>query len=290
MDKSPNNILEQIRNRLENLSPKQRQLAEFILENYKKAAFMTSTVLGKTARVSETTVIRLADSLGCSGFPEFQSLLQSIIHHELTTIERFSNPDQLNGNAAYSKVFSAEAENIIRVLASLSNEQISKAVELLYSKKRVLVIGHQASACLASYAGYSLSKVRDGVITMNQWDENTFGTVRDMGPDDVAWVHAFPRYPNQTIRIAQFLQSRNVPIILITNGILSPFSEMATIVLPVRIRYDAFVDGLAPVMCLINSLVLETALKNQDNTVQHLEEFENFVAQTQIFLNDSKKE
>lgn len=289
MDKSPNNILEQIRNRLENLSPKQRQLAEFILENYKKAAFMTSTVLGKTAKVSETTVIRLADSLGCSGFPEFQSSLQSIIHHELTSIERFSNPDQSNGNASYSKVFSAEAENIIRVLASLSNEQVSRAVELLYSKKRVLVIGHQASACLASYAGYSLSKVRAGVITMNHWDENTFCTVRDMGPDDVAWVHAFPRYPNQTIRIAQFLQSRNVPIILITNGILSPFSEMATIVLPVRIRYDAFVDGLAPVMCLINSLVLETALKNQDNTVKHLEEFENFVAKTQIFLNDSKK-
>lgn len=283
MGKTLGAVLDRIHNTLDILSPKQCQLAEYILNNYKKAAFMTSTALGSAAKVSESTVVRLAVAVGYSGFPEFQSALQELIQHELTSLERFSSPHKTDDNAFYTKVFTAEAENMIKVLTSLSPEVFKKAVDLFFAKRRVLVIGHQASACLASYAGYSLSKVRAGVYTMNKWDENAFGTIQDMGPEDVAWVHVFPRYPTDTVHITKLLHAQNVPIVLITNSILSPLAKLAEVLLPVYIRYDAFVDGLAPVMCLINSLVLETALRDRNRTAQHLEEFETFVSETQVF-------
>lgn len=283
MIKMTGSVLDRIRALLVDLSPKQRKLAEYILVNYKKAAFMTSTVLGSEAKVSESTVIRLSTTLGYSGFPDLQSSLQDLIQYELTTIDRFADPVKPADNTLYSKVFSEEAHNILKVLASISSEQFNKATDLLYNQRRVVVVGHQASACLASYAGYSLSKVRSDVFTLNKWDETAFAIVSDLGPNDVAWINVFPRYPNQTVHLAKLLQEHNVPILLITNSSKSPLKECATVLLPVQIRYDAFSDGLASVMCLINALVLETALRNKANTIEHLKRFEDFVVSTNIF-------
>ena len=44
----------------------QKKVANYITENYDKAAFMTASRLGKTVNVSESTVIRFASELGYS--------------------------------------------------------------------------------------------------------------------------------------------------------------------------------------------------------------------------------
>ena len=50
----------------------QKLIANFILESYDKAAFMTASRLGKTVRVSESTVVRFAAELGYDGYPAMQ--------------------------------------------------------------------------------------------------------------------------------------------------------------------------------------------------------------------------
>ena len=54
----------------------QRLIAQYIQENYDKAAFMTAGKLGRTVGVSESTVVRFATALGYEGYPQLQSALQ----------------------------------------------------------------------------------------------------------------------------------------------------------------------------------------------------------------------
>lgn len=283
MPDTPASVLERIRAAGERLSPKQRKLAEYILQNYRNVAFMTSAELGKAAGVSEASVFRLAVALGYPGFPAFQSSIQEMIREALTTTQSFAVPSGADHDTLFAKVFSAEAKNMNKALAGLSPEPFNQGVEFLFASKRVLVVGHQASAALASHAGYSLSKVRSGVHTIRDWNENVFTFLEDMGPEDVAWIHAFPRYPTATLRIMEMLEERSVPILLVTNSVLSRLARFATVLLPVPIRYDSFVDSLAPVMCLINSLVLATAMKDPDLTRRNLEYFEAFVTKAKVF-------
>ena len=49
------------------LSKGQKLIADFILKNYDKAAFMTAAKLGDSVGVSESTVVRFAIELGFSG-------------------------------------------------------------------------------------------------------------------------------------------------------------------------------------------------------------------------------
>ena len=66
----------------------QKKVANYITENYDKAAFMTASRLGKTVNVSESTVVRFASELGYSGYPEMRKALQDMIRNCLTSVQR----------------------------------------------------------------------------------------------------------------------------------------------------------------------------------------------------------
>lgn len=60
-------ILSVIQSNMATFSKGQKLIANFILESYDKAAFMTASKLGKTVKVSESTVVRFAAELGYDG-------------------------------------------------------------------------------------------------------------------------------------------------------------------------------------------------------------------------------
>ena len=55
-------ILAVLQKRAPTFSKGQRRIAQYILDSYDKAAFMTAGRLGETVKVSESTVVRFATS------------------------------------------------------------------------------------------------------------------------------------------------------------------------------------------------------------------------------------
>ena len=60
-------LMERINSMMPSFSKGQKKLAEYILENYDTAAFLTAARLGKKAGVSESTAVRFAAMLGYEG-------------------------------------------------------------------------------------------------------------------------------------------------------------------------------------------------------------------------------
>lgn len=83
-----NDILMQIRSDLPSFSKGQKRIANYILESYDKAAFMTASRLGKMVEVSESTVVRFAVELGFDGYPSMQKTLQELVRNKLTSVQR----------------------------------------------------------------------------------------------------------------------------------------------------------------------------------------------------------
>ena len=64
-------ILSTIHKKMGSFSKGQKRIAQYILDDYDKAAFQTASVLGKTVQVSESTVVRFASLLGYDGFTRY---------------------------------------------------------------------------------------------------------------------------------------------------------------------------------------------------------------------------
>ena len=81
-------ILTVIQENMPTFSKGQKRIANYILESYDKATFMTASKLGKTVNVSESTVVRFASELGFDGYPSMQKALQKMIRNRLTSVQR----------------------------------------------------------------------------------------------------------------------------------------------------------------------------------------------------------
>ncbi len=90
-----NNIFDIIEEKLPGLSKGKQQIATYILQNPNEAAFQTAAQIGKTVKISESSVVRFAGDLGFKGYPEFQKTLQHVVKSRLqtgNTSSKTSNP------------------------------------------------------------------------------------------------------------------------------------------------------------------------------------------------------
>ena len=106
-------ILFALEHKFPSFSKGQRTIAQFILKNYDKAAFMTAARLGEVTGVSESTVVRFAADLGYRGYPGMKKALQEIVRNRLTSVERIEAAEStMDGHDVLKAVLRADINNL----------------------------------------------------------------------------------------------------------------------------------------------------------------------------------
>ncbi len=125
------NVINIIKNRYFHMSKSQKRISDYILNNSIKVAFMTAKALAKEAEVSESTVVRFANSIGFIGYPELIDALQDNIKSKITTIERFdlSNDDDFQDEEFNKSIMHYDIKNIKSAIKKNSNEIIDLIAE-----------------------------------------------------------------------------------------------------------------------------------------------------------------
>lgn len=106
-------ILAVLQEKLPQFSKGQKRIAAYITEYYDKAAFMTASTLGKTAGVSESTVVRFAMELGYSGYPAMQKAMQEMVLNRLTSTQRLEIAnDRMHNEDIVTAVLQSDVEKL----------------------------------------------------------------------------------------------------------------------------------------------------------------------------------
>lgn len=279
-----NNVLKRIKEGAIVLSPKQMHLANYILNNYKEVSFMSSAEVARAAGVSESTVVRLAMSLGYSGYSTFQDSLQEFIQKEISTLDRFTVPEVSDEGTIYQKVFVKEVNIINKVLRDLDKKKFDLLIRLLNQKEKLIVLGLQGTRCLAEYASYSFNKIRPNVFKFCDVDEYADSFFNSVDNNTVALIFCFTRYPKKTISAMEIFKKRGIPMIVITDSVVSPAISFADYLLTIP-QKNSFIDCYAAAMCLINAICMGAAYKEQEQTHIYLEQFEQYAKENNIFFH-----
>jgi DNA-binding MurR/RpiR family transcriptional regulator len=144
---------EQIRKHYDHLSRSYRRVADFILSDYRTAAFMTAAALADAVDVDTTTVVRFAQRLGYPGFPELIEDIQEQVKLELS--QTYAAPSDEGG--LYGKVQSLVAKdraNLEKALAHNTPDSLENIIDMLRAAPRIVVTGESFAAPVAeSFAG-----------------------------------------------------------------------------------------------------------------------------------------
>ena len=158
------NILHTIEKNMSGFSKGQKRIAEYILGNYDKAAFMTASKLGKMVNVSESTVVRFAVELGFDGYPSMQKALQEMVRTKLTAVQRIGVAnDRFGGQDVVSTVLHSDMESIRMTNEALDRSVLSAAVEAINRAKNIYIVGVRSSAAIAAYMNFYFRNIFDNV-------------------------------------------------------------------------------------------------------------------------------
>jgi DNA-binding MurR/RpiR family transcriptional regulator len=281
---SEGSLFERIDRLAEELSPRLERLAKYLYENRIPAGFLNSSALARAAGVSEATVTRLAIRLGYRGFPELRAALGEAVRSRISSLERASLEEETGEEPLFRRVLNLEATLTRELAEGLPAESFERAVEMLDEADRVLVAGVRPSACLTEYFAFHLGVLRRNVHALTGSELETRLILRDSAPRTVGVLFSFPRYPAATERIGRVLREREIPLIGITDGPLSPIAPLCTELLRVPVRFVSFIDPYAGAMALIHALLIGVYLRNPARTRKELAAYEDAVAREGYFL------
>jgi DNA-binding MurR/RpiR family transcriptional regulator len=290
METNNNDLLQRIRAMVPELSKSQRRLADYVLANYEKAAYMTGAALGDQAGVSEPTVVRFAHLLGYDGYPQFKKALQNMLKVKLTTTQRIEMFSDFETGSIAKKAILADMDNLKSTLMELSAEHFEKAVEWIAGANRIFIAGFRTSTLLSNYLGYYLGMIAGNVVVLDHGLGDIYEKLVKLEEGDVFIGISFPRYSVKTREVAAYVRSKGGKIIAITDNEKSPLGQEGDLVLVARSNIMAFVDSITAPISLINGLIIGVGYRNKNKTSQVFDELERVWADHDVFQNENDQE
>ena len=269
------------------LSKGHRKIAQYIVEHYDKAVFMTASRLGESVGVSESTVVRFASAMGYEGYPQLQRSLQELVSHRLTANQRFEMSTEIDPHDALGIVLKSDMQNLRATLDQLDNDVFDEAVKRLLSARAIYVMGLRSAAPLAQFMGYYLNYIFDNVHLVSSGATDVFEEISKLREDDVLVGISFPRYSTRTLEAMRFAKRCGAQVVAITDGPMSPLTDIADLALTARTDMASFVDSLAAPLSLINALLVALGLHRREALMEHFRQLESIWETYEVYLEEA---
>lgn len=269
-------FLERLKKHFDQLSPGQSTVAEFLAREPRLLAFGTASDIGRASGVSETTVIRLAHTLGYRGFAEMQEHAQGTLAPQLMPdfVSRAAS-EFPEGTGMLGRVLEHDMNLLRRTLDTNRPEVFDQAVAILGKAERIFVTGARSSYGVAHFLWYTL-RMQVGDATFLEANTPPFiSDLAEMNERTALVVVAYPRYSQATLNIAAYARRQGCPMVAITDNPLSPIGRMAEAALITPTESVAATMSFAPAISLAVALITGVAVQRRrhvDQRLSHLEQ------------------
>ncbi len=279
-------VIKGIMKQLDALTPKGRILGSYIIQNPRKAVFMTTKELSEACGVSEATVVRFVGQLGFSGYGEFLQALRDFVDSGLTLPDRVDLPGMKGpGTDLLHRVVFEEMNNLRQFYETIDMKMLGSIVDQLHDSPAVYVIGSRVSFTFAYYLGWSLTKVRRGVNILKGSDSTAIDWLTNAPDSSLVVLITTSRYPNELIRMGKVSRRLGHKLLVITDNSLCPVIPFAHLSLVVPSRSIPLIGYPTTISCIINYLVLDLVNRHHPQLKEHQEKLEQMYMENDILFN-----
>ncbi|MEE9529623.1 MAG: MurR/RpiR family transcriptional regulator [Syntrophobacteria bacterium] len=272
------------------LTPSQRRIMQYIVDNYEESIFLTASQLAHSVGVSEATVVRLAQALGFDGYPGMQSKFREGLQNRLSTVTRLEHTvDHVRqvGDVVV-KVLQEDIQNLSQTLRNLPIEVFEQAVVDIEKAKRIFVAGlrgaHAPALTLATYLRF-LGKQAQLLVPGHGelWD-----ILQGLEKTDLVIGISFPRYTSVTVEILEHARRQRARVGAITDSPLSPLARHAHWVLTAECQLHSFIESFTAATSLVNALLTAMSIQKPGKTLRILREREALWEEKGVYVSSSR--
>ena len=278
-------LLERIETEYKSFSKGKKKIADFIKDNYDKAAYVTASKLGSIVGVSESTVVRFASELGFDGYPAMQKEIKALARTKLTSAQRIEvTADMYEKDDIAKAVLESDMENIKATLNDIDKDEFKAVTDAIVAAKNVYIVGVRSSAALAAFFSFHLNLIRSNVkLVQSAMASELFEQIFRIGEGDVLICMSFPRYSKRTLKAVNYAKSRNATVVCITDSKNSPAAQQSDFSLAAKSDMISVVDSLVAPMSVINAILAAVCMSLEDEAVSAFKRLEGIWDENEVY-------
>ena len=214
------------------LPPKEKRIAEFVLQSPEAVIHMSMEELARSCGVSLSAIVRLAKNLGYAGFKEMVRMLSNELALESRQGEM--QYQEIHPGDPVEKIFRnmclCEISAIQNTLSVMDIQQLEAAVDLLCRANRVDFYGVGSSGLVAEDAHTKFLRINKYTACSSD-PHNQRLMIAGLKPGDAAVLISYSGATRDLLEALAVAREQRARIILVTRFARSPGAEYADLVL-----------------------------------------------------------
>ena len=273
-------LLGHIRNSLSAFHATELAIANCILQDPVQVSQMNISKLAEHSETSVASVVRFSKTVGYKGFPEFRMALVGEVSRMgqvgIDSSELDSGITVEDSPAEIiRKIAAADALAIQSTAQRLDVASFSAAVDAWAKAQTIGLFGVASGGFVAMDLQLKLNRQGKNAIAWRD-SHNALTSLSLLGPGDALVAISHSGTTVDTVDVMQAFKNRGVTIILITNALRSPATNVADIVLTTSARETTFRSGATASriaqLTVVDCLCVALAQRNWSGTRAALDE------------------
>lgn len=255
--------------RHDELSPRLKQVAAYVLDHPNDMGLQTLAVIAERSGVQASTIVRFAKAFGYDGASQMQRLFRDELINSTPSpsyaerIRQFNNrtgdghqltPHELMQEFAASNIIALE-----HIKETIDGKLLEQSVDLMERSSAVYLVGLRRSFPVAAYMAYALRHVDKPVHLIDGLAGMLVEQSSMMTRDDLLFAISFRPYAKETAKIVTQAKSAGARVIAISDSQLSPVSRDADISFDIKDAEVRQFRSLTGSLCVAQTLVISYA-------------------------------
>ena len=270
-------IIKKIEEAYQEMTKKQRVIADFMLQNTDTLTFISLRDLSKQTGVTEVTILNMCKQLGYNSFNEVKYEFRKLLgsgekqqFYEGNEYYQIDIPDyEMSDEEKFlQEIRQEELQIVVDTFKQLDMKHLVKVAEYLVEAQKVVIAGRGISYLLADYLSVGLSGSEIGSIKVNtELNENVFAALPLIDRHTVVVAFSFPDYYFATDKFIAYAKNLGAKTIVITDSEEAPISAHANELILVKSNTRLALNTLSSPTAVVNLLISAVRIvdKNRKN-------------------------
>jgi DNA-binding MurR/RpiR family transcriptional regulator len=222
-----------IRDRFEDFSRSQKDVARYIVDHLEEAAFQTAEELARRADTSSSTVVRFSQALGFDGFPELQEAARDEYKRRTHASGGTPGGDGSEsalltlGNSEFETALATDLVNLDESARRLELDDVQAVAALIARTERVVMVGVDQMAFFASYLRHLLALLDLRAEVVASASQEALARLARIDEDTLVIAFCSGRPHALVLRAAKLARKRECATVAISDASISELTKLS---------------------------------------------------------------
>jgi DNA-binding MurR/RpiR family transcriptional regulator len=239
------------------LTPKGEHVALLLTKNPRAAAFMPASQLAKEIGINTATVVRFAQTLGFSGWKEFQLHFRHRYLAEVLPSEMARARPETHWDSPFDAVVQQDVANLQAALSTVDRDVVANVVRTLDGARKTLVLSSGSYSAVAHVLVHKMNVMGYDARLETRGGIHAITSLSSVTADDCVVAISFLRLVRHVVVGCEEAARRGITTVAITDSVFSPLARTATYTLMVPTESISWFQSLTAAVSVINGIASE---------------------------------